>query len=70
MEFFNSIRSEIVNNIDLDGKIISEIIYKFQCDKCKNWFKFSDIENYYIPCSLSHVPNIHKITFMCKHCSK
>lgn len=72
MEFFNSIRlrQKSISSIDEYGKISyeSEIIGEFLCSECNKWFNESDIESYYIPCSISGVPDLAKIKFICKDC--
>ena len=68
MEFFNSIRQEIVNSLDEDGQVTAEIITKFQCCECNNWFDKSGIANYYIPLSIGGVPDVFKVRFICRDC--
>ena len=69
-EFFNSIRQEITNNLNEDGNITSEIISKFQCCKCNQWFDKSDIANYFVPVSIGGASDIFKVKFICKNCYK
>ena len=68
MEFFNSIRQEIVNSLDENGQATPEIITKFQCCECNSWFDKSDIANYYVPVSIGGAPDVPKVRFICKDC--
>lgn len=67
-EFFDSIRQEIINSLDEKGNITSEVISKFQCCECNNWFDKSDIANYYVPISIGGAADIFKVKFICKNC--